>query len=224
MSLMLNRLIGFILALLYFPIVISLGFKRGVTNFQKHWEKAKRPLVRCGWHEDIVAFVYRLAFRKMCVMASQSKDGEIITSGLRTLGFRVARGSSTRGGSDAFREMLKAFRDGWNISLMVDGPKGPRRVIKPGILLLASATGAPVIPTVVVVKWCIRVNSWDKMIIPIPFSPSVELNGRPIMIPRNPSEEELKNKLTELEDEYKNLDKIAANYFATKRVWNFAKG
>lgn len=213
MSLMLSRFIGFFLALFYFPLAITLGFKRRVTNFQKHWEKAGRPLVRCGWHEDIVAFVYRLAFRKMCVMASQSKDGEIITSGLRTLGFRVARGSSTRGGSGAFRGMLKAFREGWNISLMVDGPKGPHRVIKPGVLLLASATGSPVVPTIIVVKWCIRVHSWDRMVIPLPFSPSVELDGRPIMIPRNPTEEELKSKLKELETEYKNLDLMAENIF-----------
>ena len=120
--------------------------------------------------------------------------------------------------------MLKAFRDGWNISLMVDGPKGPRRVIKPGILLLASATGTPVIPAIIVVKWCIRVNSWDHMIIPIPFSPSVELNGRPIMVPRNLSENELRYKLQELENEFKNLDKRAEGVFVRRRVWNLAGG
>lgn len=181
-------------------------------------------MARCGWHEHILAFVYRYAFRKkISVMASKSKDGEIIASALKMLKLRVVRGSSTRGGSYAFRSMLKACKEGYSSSLMVDGPKGPHRVLKPGIILLASMAGTPIVPTIIVVKWFIRVNSWDQMIIPIPFSPTVELNGRPIMVPKKPSEVELKNKLMEVENELKRLDKLAENVFRTRREWNFAK-
>lgn len=217
MGLFFNKIIGVLIALIYFPIVLTLGFRRRVTKFQEHWEKSGKPLVRCSWHEHIIAFVYRLAFRNMCVMASKSKDGEIIASALKTLGFRVVRGSSTRGGGDALRGMLKAFRDGWNISLMVDGPKGPRRKIKPGILLLGSMTGAPIVPTVIAVKWFFRVKSWDHMIIPIPFSPAIELNGKPIMLPRNPSNDELDLKCKELEIEFERLEREGAEFFVSKR-------
>ena len=215
MILFFNKLLGVLLAAIYFPIVLTLGLKREMTNFQYHWERAGRPLVRCSWHEHIIAFVYRLAFRKMCVMASKSKDGEIISSALKTLGFKVVRGSSTRGGSEALRGMLRAFNDGWNISLMVDGPKGPHRKIKPGILILGSMTGAPIVPTVISVKWFFRVKSWDRMIIPVPFSPAVELNGKPIMVPRSPSSEELDKKIIELEEEFNRLEIEARDYFVT---------
>lgn len=218
MTLFVYRIIGFILALFYFPLASTLGFRRSVTNFQKHWEKEGRPLLRCGWHEHILAFVFRHAFRNMCVMASNSKDGELISSALKTLRFNVCRGSSSKGGGDALRTMLRAYKDNWNISLMIDGPRGPRRVIKNGIMYLASMTDSLVIPTIAVVKWYFRVNSWDKMVIPIPFSPSVELNGRPIIIPRNPTESEMKNKLVELENEFKNLERIADKMLENKNL------
>ena len=150
MTLFIYRILGIILALIYFPIFCTLGFKRSLTNFQKHWEKENRPMARCGWHEHILAFVYRYAFRKkISVMASKSKDGEIIASALKMLKLRVVRGSSTRGGSYAFRSMLKACKEGYSSSLMVDGPKGPHRVLKPGIILLASRAGTPIVPTII---------------------------------------------------------------------------
>ena len=207
---------GFFIALIYFLYLSTLGFRYKKTNFDRHWNKSGRPMIRCHWHEDILTLVYRHAFGGLCVMASHSQDGEIIASALKWLGFSVVRGSSSKGGMEALEKMLPEFKRGRGGGLALDGPRGPRRKAKNGILFLAKEMGIPVVPVVTAVKWKIRLKSWDRMVVPLPFSPSIEFNGIPIFVPKDATKEQIEEKRIELEKGFLELTKTAEQYFAKR--------
>jgi hypothetical protein len=106
---------------------------------------------------------------KFCVLASQSADGELIAETVRWLGHTTARGSSTRGGAQGLQEMMAAAQDR-HIIVTVDGPRGPRRYVKPGVVYLASRTGLPIVPVGVDFNLCWRARSWDRFAVPWPYS------------------------------------------------------
>src|SRR6185295_4715210 len=86
--------------------------------------------------------------RKIVVMVSRSKDGELVARALHRLGYRTARGSSSKGGREALAELTDLVREGWGAAIVADGPRGPARKAKIGCVLAARGTGAPVLP------WC----------------------------------------------------------------------
>jgi lysophospholipid acyltransferase (LPLAT)-like uncharacterized protein len=98
------------------------------------------------WHAHLLLMLHSRYKRPVTVMISQSKDGEYIARVFDHYDVESARGSSTRGGSAALREMIRAARAGKNIVFTPDGPKGPARVAKDGIVVAAQATGLPVVP------------------------------------------------------------------------------
>jgi lysophospholipid acyltransferase (LPLAT)-like uncharacterized protein len=103
-------------------------------------------------------------------MASRSADGEYITRMLHHWGYRVARGSSSRGGDTALRELAALVRAGHTAALTADGPRGPRHKLKFGVLRLAQLTGVPIVPVAVAADRVWRLRSWDRFIVPKPFS------------------------------------------------------
>jgi lysophospholipid acyltransferase (LPLAT)-like uncharacterized protein len=98
------------------------------------------------WHAHLLMMLHSAYRRPIVVMISRSKDGEYIARVFDHYGVESARGSSTRGGSSALREMIRAARDGKNIVFTPDGPKGPPRVAKDGVIFAAQATGLPIVP------------------------------------------------------------------------------
>jgi hypothetical protein len=98
------------------------------------------------WHEHLVMMLHARYQRPIRVLVSQSRDGELIASTFAHYGVDVARGSTTRGATAALRDMIRASRTGSNIVFTPDGPKGPRRIAKEGVVYAAQATGLPVIP------------------------------------------------------------------------------
>ena len=116
-------------------------------------------------------------------MASQSKDGEWIARWLEANGYVVVRGSTTRGGSQALREMVRQVRSGRNAALTVDGPRGPARVVAPGVVQLARLTGAWILPITSSSSRARFLRSWDRYLVPAPFSRSVVVYGEPFPIP-----------------------------------------
>ena len=115
-------------------------------------------------------------------MASQSKDGEIIAGWLERNGYVVVRGSTTRGGSQALREMVRHVRSGRNAALTVDGPKGPARVVAPGVVQLARLTGAWILPITSSSSRPRFLRSWDRYLLPGPFSENVVAYGEPFPV------------------------------------------
>ena len=104
------------------------------------------------WHAHLLLMLHSRYRRPITVMISQSKDGEYIARVFDWYGVESARGSSTRGGSAALREMIRAARAGRNIVFTPDGPKGPARVAKDGLIVAAQATGLPIVPVAFAAK------------------------------------------------------------------------
>ena len=118
-------------------------------------------------------------------MASRSKDGELIAGWLVSNGYSVVRGSSTRGGSQALREMVRRVRSGRAAALTVDGPTGPPRIVQPGIVELARLTGAWILPITSSSSRPRFLASWDRYLLPAPFSGNVVLYGEPFPVARD---------------------------------------
>jgi lysophospholipid acyltransferase (LPLAT)-like uncharacterized protein len=120
--------------------------------------------------------------RGIVVMTSQNRDGEYIARVIQRFGYKAARGSSSRGSHRATVECLRVMKEGHDLGLTIDGPRGPRYIAKPGAAYLAKKSGNPVVPFNVAVekKWVMR--SWDHFQIPKPFSRAIILVGNPIYV------------------------------------------
>ena len=121
-------------------------------------------------------------------MASRSKDGEIIARWLARNGVIPARGSTRKGGGTALQEMIELVQAGHPAALTVDGPKGPPRVVQPGILQLARRTGAWILPVTGASTRPWFLKSWDRYLVPKPFSRCVVSYGEPFPIPEEGDE------------------------------------
>jgi lysophospholipid acyltransferase (LPLAT)-like uncharacterized protein len=139
-----------------------------------------KQLILTFWHGRIFTATYYFRNRGIVVMTSQNRDGEYIARVIQRFGYTAARGSSSRGSHRATVVCLRAMKDGKDLGLTIDGPRGPRYVAKPGAAYLAKKSGNPVLPFNVAVKkkWVMR--SWDHFQIPKPFSKAVVLVGDPI--------------------------------------------
>ena len=142
------------------------------------------------WHGDFLSCLYNWRNREVAVVASLSKDGDIITKSLDSLGYQAIRGSSSRGGARVILEAVKLIRKGFSVAITIDGPKGPVHEVKPGIIKLAQKTGVPIIPMGLAYSNCIKLNNWDKTTIPLPFSKSMLHIGKPLYISDSISIEE----------------------------------
>ena len=144
--------------------------------------RKKGPVILSLWHEDFLSCVYFYRYNNIAANTSLSKDGDILTKILDSLGYKAIRGSSSRGGARVILEAIKKIKEGVTVALAVDGPKGPVREIKPGIIKIAQKTGAPIVAMNWAYNNTIRLNSWDKTRIPLPFSKSVVHIGKPLSI------------------------------------------
>lgn len=133
----------------------------------------------CFWHEHILVPASQYARPDIQVLISKHADGQMIARACRSLGFSTVAGSSTRGGAEAVKEMV---RQGQNCHLAItpDGPKGPRRQVQQGVGYLALKTNLPVVAFGVAYSKCWRFNSWDRFALPKPFSRAVLVTGAPL--------------------------------------------
>jgi lysophospholipid acyltransferase (LPLAT)-like uncharacterized protein len=105
------------------------------------------------------------------------------------------RGSSTRGGGAALREFIRRARNGSNLVFTPDGPKGPPRQVKDGVIFAAQATGLPIVPVAFAASRKKRLKSWDKMVVPLPLSRVIYLYGEPMAVPREGNIEEWRGRV-----------------------------
>jgi len=141
--------------------------------------------VYASWHQRFFPGITFFASRRpIAIMISQSRDGEMIARVVDILGWRSVRGSSSRGGMRALKEIRSLTGDGYRIGHIVDGPQGPFGVVKPGLLTIAQFAGAPIIPVIISAQRRWEFNSWDRFMVPKPFSKVLIRFAPPIMIPR----------------------------------------
>lgn len=140
------------------------------------------------WHEHFLLCLPAFTHLKLRALASQSRDGDWATRACRGFGYAVARGSSSRGGSEALLQLARELSSagGW-AALTVDGPRGPRHVSKPGALWLSRRTGLPITAVSASVSPALRSRSWDGSTLPLPFA-RIRLRVAPPCFPEQPSD------------------------------------
>ena len=158
-----------------------------------------KAFVLCFWHSQLLAFSYLYRNRDIHVLVSSHRDGEYIVRVTQHLGYGAVRGSSTRGGVRLLGEALDALRRRIDIAITPDGPRGPRQEFKPGALFLAKESGCPIVLGVCLPKKAWRLKSWDRFIIPKPFSRAALVVSEPIIIPPGLDDQAMEAKRAELE-------------------------
>ena len=155
----------------------------------------KVPILFALWHGRMFLSIQAHRKQGIATMASLSKDGAIIAAWLEKNGYIVARGSSSRAGGSALRTMVRQIRNGRHAALTVDGPRGPARVVAPGIVQLARLTGGWILPISSSASRPRFLKSWDRYLLPMPFSRGVVAYGEAFPIPREMSDEDAAAKI-----------------------------
>lgn len=166
--------------------VIGLSLRLEVRGWNRiqHLMNNGTPIVFQFWHGDMFIAWYLTSPLKPAAIVSQAGDGDIASAVLEGLDYVTFRGSSTRGGRKAYSGMLRHLRkQEVKVSAFAsDGPRGPRRVMKPGTFVAAQHLNGYIIPTATVSRWALRARGWDKFVIPIPFSKAIASFGEPIKV------------------------------------------
>lgn len=198
---------------------IYLSIRTVAATLRAKWEdrsglmdtERPEPAILCIWHNRLaLSLMIHLDYmrprspgRRLAAVVSASKDGAIVARILEHFGVQPVRGSSSRRGPQALLELTTWAERGLNIAFTPDGPRGPCYVVQEGAIALAQVTGLPVIPVSYYLGWKIRLKSWDRFQIPLPFSRWHTIWGRPIRVPRSASEAERESLRLELEKEMK---------------------
>lgn len=139
----------------------------------EHWDTARRsgrPLVMMCWHESLLPLVWRHRGEGITLVVSEARDGGYLADLGTALGYRLVRGSSTRGGARALLGAVRELEDGHTVAFTPDGPRGPRREVKPGVAAAAQRAGALVVALHAVPSRAWRFRSWDRFSLPKPFA------------------------------------------------------
>jgi lysophospholipid acyltransferase (LPLAT)-like uncharacterized protein len=148
------------------------------------------PVIFCLWHNRLAIsmVVHRRHPRKLAALVSASKDGALLAAVLGKFGVEHVRGSSSRRGPQALLELTSRAELGYDLAVTPDGPKGPRYVVKKGVIDLAQVTGLPIIPVTCNSRRKLCLKSWDAFQIPLPFSKCELILSEPIRVPREAGE------------------------------------
>ena len=145
--------------------------------------RVKGPVIYAFWHQRQVFFTWVHRGAHVKVLVSRSADGEIIAQAMRLSRIHSCRGSSSRGAATAARELLDALSEGFDVAVTCDGPKGPAREVKAGILYLAQKTGLPIVPIANAVSRKLEfARAWDRFQVPLPFSKAAVVHGRLVFV------------------------------------------
>jgi len=128
------------------------------------------PIVFTAWHGDMLPLLYQHRREQVAVLISEHGDGEIIARIAERMGYLAVRGSTSRGAARAILELARVLRDGHDLAITPDGPRGPAKSLAPGALVVAQRTGAPIVGAAVVASSAWRLRSWDRFMIPRPFA------------------------------------------------------
>ena len=165
------------------------------------WDKDE-PFLLCFWHGRLL-LMHKCWRRQLPIhmLISQHRDGQLISRTAKHIGVSTVSGSSNRGGAQAIRNMLKIFRRGECIGITPDGPRGPRMRAYDGVVNIARLANATIIPATYSVSHRRALSSWDRFIVPFPFSKGAIVWGRPMHIPRDASPEDIEKYRLKIEAE-----------------------
>ena len=171
------------------------------------------PAIGAFWHGRLLMMSHLYKGKKLSFLVSPHRDGQVVGKALERLGFHAILGSTNRKGFSAFKEMVKAQRDGSDIAVTPDGPKGPRCHAQIGVVELAKLTGSPVIPFTFSASKGVFFKTWDRFLLPFPFSRGVFIWGEPIYVDSNGTRAHLEEKRVLLEKRLNEITERADHYF-----------
>lgn len=176
-----GKLLGFLVFLFVGLWRLSLRIRIVGEENRRAIMASGRPVLHAIWHQRMVLGILKHPFSGTITMASRSEDGEVIATFLACWGFRATRGSSSKGGGQALSEMVDFLKGTtrW-AALTPDGPRGPARRCKTGLARLAEATGGAVMPVGSSSTRPRFLRSWDRYLLPMPFSRCVVVFGPPV--------------------------------------------
>ncbi|MCX7718010.1 MAG: lysophospholipid acyltransferase family protein [Candidatus Sumerlaeaceae bacterium] len=176
--------------------------------------RERKPVLFAIWHGDMLAAAafFHLHLPGVDVVASRSREGQLIERFVNLYGAGCIRGGSSRGQVEALREIMRSVRAGRAVVVAVDGPRGPLGVAKSGVLLASGRTGVPVVPGAVAADRAWRFRSWDRTMIPKPFARVEVRYGVPIQVSENASREEIEAMRLALEEQLHALHRPIGAY------------
>jgi lysophospholipid acyltransferase (LPLAT)-like uncharacterized protein len=193
---------------------LRIRYLSGAANTNPYTNDGSEGFIYCVWHDAIAFPMFAGRHVRTAALVSQNTDGSHIAFGLKMLGIQLVRGSSSRRGAAAVRELLR-LPTNTHLVLTPDGPRGPRRKVKLGLVFLASHSGRGIVPTAfsAVRSWKIP-GSWTDLAIPKPFTRVYALCGAPIFVKRDANASEMTVALDQLQAEMGRLgaqaDQLAA--------------
>jgi hypothetical protein len=165
----------------------------------------RRPYIHAFWHGHMFLMPYAYMGRRIAIMISEHQDGELIARTMKRFGHESIRGSTTSGGASALRAAVRALRQGCDVGITPDGPRGPRHRVQPGVIQVARLSGAAIVPVAFAASRRKVFGSWDAFTVPYPFSRGVFVYGEPIEVPVHAGKELMESARRELERSLQDL-------------------
>lgn len=182
---------------LFLVKILSSTYRLRIVDPQNEKDSIEKDgsIIYASWHQRFFPGITFFATRRpIAILISQSRDGEFASHIVNILGWHAVRGSSSKGGSVGLQQLKELAMKGYRIGHIVDGPKGPFGEVKPGLLRIAQVSGMAIVPTITSSqrKWTFR--SWDRFMVPKPFSRVLIRFGEPVYIPTDLDEDEFEKK------------------------------
>jgi lysophospholipid acyltransferase (LPLAT)-like uncharacterized protein len=155
------------------------------TVHEERWRplyQSRRPQVFLLWHEALLPLLWQHRAQGVAIVVSEAREGQYLADLALALGYRAVRGSSTRGGARALLGAVRELREGRSVAFTPDGPRGPRRQLKPGVVAAAQRGGGTIVPIHAEADRAWRLHSWDRFVIPKPVAKVTVIYGRPFEI------------------------------------------
>jgi hypothetical protein len=176
--------LSFIAAWVIRALAASVRMRRHGDAEQRRREAAGERMILAFWHRHLLLMPWAYRGRRISVLVSRHRDGELIARTVARLGIDSSRGSTTRGGIAGLRELLRKARAGYDLAFTPDGPRGPAGKVQPGVIQAAATTGFPIQPVALAAGRCRRLRSWDRFVVPLPFTTVHYVYGEPLTVAR----------------------------------------
>jgi len=209
-----QRLIASLIYLMVRSVALTVRFRlRDNAGFFTH--PPSERLIFAFWHNRLALspMLYRRYFlgfapqRRLAGMVSASRDGGLLAQILEHFGIEPVRGSSSRRGPQALREMVTWAERGLDLAITPDGPRGPRYVVQEGVISTAQLTGLAIVPVSYFLNWKISLKGWDGFQVPLPFTRCEITVGRPLRVPRETPDAERETLRRQLESELRAISR-----------------
>ena len=209
-KLLFNYVIPYLLFGLVYLWCMTLRSKNMNEEEENHFKNLTGPYILTLWHGRIFyLFYYLRRHPDYFLLISPSEDGDLLARLARLMGYSVIRGSTYKKAVSAARSLIKVLRRNQRIIIIADGSRGPKCVAQPGFVQLAGITGTPIFPMTFGAKNKVVLNSWDKFVIPLPFTRCTLNFSSPISLPPKSSEQIIEEKRLELENALNRISKAS---------------